>query len=661
MAGAYLNTIDGVVIALYLGVLLVLGIYLQRHASAGLRHYLVGDRSMPWWMLGVSGVMDFWDLAGSMVIVSFLFLLGPQGLFVEFRGGAVLVLAVTMLWTGKWRRRSGCLTSAEWMLFRFGDNRAGRAAQLARVVSGIAITTGLIAYLAKSAGLFLSMFLPLSPAQCAMLLIGTATVYSMFSGFYGVVIIHALQFVIVLAAAAAIIYLCVSQTPNFAALQDMAAQVTGNAEWGATLPAVRVSMPLGYESYEPLLLLAGLYLLRNVLFGMGAGDDPKYFAAKSDIDCAKLSLLWITLIAVRWPTMMAIAVLGIVAVGAALPDPAAVREAVEAVTTAYPTGDWEHVTAQIAANPSTEPLELVAKLQQVLGDDWPTRLQLTTRQGTVNPERVIPAVLLYTIPPGLRSLVIVSLMAAAMAGFGAWINQAAGLFTNDFYLKHLRPAAPVREQIAVTWAFILAIVAAGLAFAYSSDNINDIWSWIIMGLGGGMIFPQLLPLYWRRFNGFGYAAGMIAGLLAAFAQRTAGTLLPPSYAVLNEEWCMLLVISVVSLAASVAGSYLSPPTPTAVLQNFYTLTRPFGLWKPERESLPHATQAKINAENYRDVLALPVALTYQVAIFLAPMLLVVQKWTHATLTFGVALAAFAVLYFAWLAPMERTTPQQPIS
>ena len=48
----------------------------------------------------------------------------------------MLVLAVTMLWAGKWHRRSGCLTAAEWMLFRFGDGPAGQAAQLARAVGG---------------------------------------------------------------------------------------------------------------------------------------------------------------------------------------------------------------------------------------------------------------------------------------------------------------------------------------------------------------------------------------------------------------------------------------------------------------------------------------------------------------------------------------------
>src|SRR5690606_22141559 len=121
----------------------------------GLQEYLIGDRSMSWWMLGVSGVMDFWDLAGSMIIVSFLYLLGPSGLFIEFRGGAVLVLALTMLWTGKWHRRSGCLTGAEWMTFRFGEGFAGRTAQLARALMGIVMTIGLIAYLAKSVGLFM--------------------------------------------------------------------------------------------------------------------------------------------------------------------------------------------------------------------------------------------------------------------------------------------------------------------------------------------------------------------------------------------------------------------------------------------------------------------------------------------------------------------------
>ena len=49
--------------------------------------------------------------AGTMVIVSFLFMLGPRGLFIEFRGGAVLVLvmmssALASTCSSAWMRRA---------------------------------------------------------------------------------------------------------------------------------------------------------------------------------------------------------------------------------------------------------------------------------------------------------------------------------------------------------------------------------------------------------------------------------------------------------------------------------------------------------------------------------------------------------------------------
>ena len=139
----YLNGIDYAIIGLYLAVLVVLGLAAESRASAGLEQYLLGNRSMPWWMLGLSGVMDFWDLAGTMIIVSFLFLLGPRGLVhrISRRGRA-----------GARRRKCSGPASgigaravspaAEWMLFRFGDGPAGQAAQLARAVAGIVLTAG---------------------------------------------------------------------------------------------------------------------------------------------------------------------------------------------------------------------------------------------------------------------------------------------------------------------------------------------------------------------------------------------------------------------------------------------------------------------------------------------------------------------------------------
>ncbi|MFZ1083252.1 MAG: sodium:solute symporter, partial [Candidatus Kryptoniota bacterium] len=88
---------------------------MRKRSSKTIQDYFLGANKLPWWALGISGMSSFTDMAGTMLIVSFLFLLGPRGLYVEFRGGAVLILSFMLVWSGKWHRRSNCMTGAEWM------------------------------------------------------------------------------------------------------------------------------------------------------------------------------------------------------------------------------------------------------------------------------------------------------------------------------------------------------------------------------------------------------------------------------------------------------------------------------------------------------------------------------------------------------------------
>ena len=108
-----LNSLDYTVILVYFGFLVALGLFLRKKASQSLEDYFLGGRRLPWWALGLSGMATWLDVTGTMIITSFLFILGPRGLFIEFRGGAVLIAAVAMLWIGKWHRRSRCITGAE--------------------------------------------------------------------------------------------------------------------------------------------------------------------------------------------------------------------------------------------------------------------------------------------------------------------------------------------------------------------------------------------------------------------------------------------------------------------------------------------------------------------------------------------------------------------
>ncbi|MEO0531906.1 MAG: hypothetical protein AAF266_15230, partial [Planctomycetota bacterium] len=477
--------------------------------------------------------------------------------------------------------------------------------------------------------------------------------YSIFSGFYGLVAIQGLQFICVLVSTIAIVVLAVGAAPPFERLRSMAIEATGNPAWGQLLPGEDFALPAGYAAYEPWLFLATIYLLRNVLFGMGAGDDPKCLAAQRDTDCPKLSLLWVTLIALRWPTMMAFAVLAITVVHADSQSGLNYQAASQAVRMHLPDGDWRTVVASLSAHPSEQPESLRQSLRTTLGEDWHRRLPDLTEQGTLDPERLIPVVLETAVPSGLRGLILVSLLAAATAGLSGWLNQAAGLFANDIYLVWFRPSAGTAEQIATTWSVVLVVVGLGYLLAFSSPTVNDIWSWLQMGLGSGLIVAQLLPLYWRRYNGVGFAAGLAGGLLAATLHRLAMPYLGADTPLLGGEWFLLAVVLLAGLVASIVGTLLSPETDRAVLSHFYLKTLPFGFWSVERSMLPTDQRKELSKCHSRDVTTLPVALLYQVMIFLSPMLAVVGKYSSAALCAAAAAVSLLALWRVYFSQLDE--------
>lgn len=101
----YLGVWDYVIIAAYFLILIGIGSYFRKKAAVSLEEYFLAGRKMPWWALGLSQMTFWFDMTGTMIITSFLFLLGPRGIYIEFRGGAGLVLVFLMLWAGKWHRR----------------------------------------------------------------------------------------------------------------------------------------------------------------------------------------------------------------------------------------------------------------------------------------------------------------------------------------------------------------------------------------------------------------------------------------------------------------------------------------------------------------------------------------------------------------------------
>ena len=640
-----LGPLDYSIISVYFLFLIVLGFVLSRKASASLEHYFLGGRRLPWWALGISGMASHLDMTGTMLIVSFLYMLGPRGLFIEFRGGAVLIMAVILIWGGKWHFRSRCMTGAEWMIYRFGSGIGG---DFARIVTALATITGIVAmlaYLMKGVGLFLSMFLPFSPMACTLIMVGVACLYTMVSGFYGVVYTDLFQSVIILVAVVSITLMAVFAISSYGGeIGDLAEKVTGSSDWLSSVPHWRTTMPAGeeYQPYRLLAMFAFFYLLRNVLMGVTYGADPKYFGAPNERACGKLSFLWVSLIMLRWPMMMGFAVLGLFLVNDLFPDQEVLTQAALLIKQHFgeiPRHLWNERVAAIINAPGSQPQELLAGLQQLLGDDWANKLKLVSFDGAVNPERILPAVLLFRIPMGLRGLLLVALIAASMSTFDSGVNQSAAYFTRDLYQRYWRPRAGNRELMLASYGYILVVVAVGFALAYVATSINDIWDWIIMGLGGGMLVPAMLKFYWWRFNAGGLVIGTLAGLVGAVGQR----LVFPELDARLQFLCLVAI----GLVGSIVGTYLSQPTDAKTLEHFYRTTRPFGVWGPLKRKLAAGVRAAVTREHRRDLLALPFTLGWQITLFVLPMQLVVRNFAAFWPTLAIFLVCLGGMYMFW--------------
>ena len=649
----YLNGFDYGVIVVYFAILVSLGLYLKKKASSSMEDYFLGGRRLPWWALGISGMASFLDITGTMMVISFLYMLGPRGLYIAFRGGAVLVLAVMLLWIGKWHRRSGCMTGAEWMAYRFGEDFWGRAARITKAIAEIIWTIGMITYMGKGIGLFLSMFLPFSPFTCALILLGIATVYTMLSGFYGVVFTDLFQSIIILIAVISISALAVSKIIGHGNLAALAQTVTGNSDWIKSSPTWRVSMPKGYEVFNNLGMFALFYLFRNIFHGMGYGDDPKYFGARNDRECGKLTFLWTWLMAVRWPMMIGFAVLGLFLVQNYFPDQSNLlqaRDLIEQNVGKIQQTRWEQVLADITNNPHNYPEQLTTELQKLLGEDLSTKLPLLSWHGTVNPERILPAVILFYIPPGLRGMLLVALIAASMSTFDSNVNRGTAFFTRDLYQRFFRPRAGQRELIYTSWVFIIVIAAVGLVTGNYVKNINDIWGWITMGLGGATLVSFFLRFYWWRFNGAGFALGMAFGLTGAVAMKILTPGLVESsdfWRILEDDRWQFMLMLPFGLIGSLIGTFMTPPTDPKILENFYKTTRPFGVWGHLRNTLSPEARAAMTREHRNDLIALPFNLGWQVTLFLLPMQLVIQSFKAFKVTLVIFVVCLVGMYIFW--------------
>jgi len=591
------STVDLIIVIIYLLAIVIVGLLVQKKASKDINSYFLGNRKLPWWVLGASGMASNTDIAGTMINTAFIYALGTKGFFIEIRGGVTLIMAFLMVFMGKWNRRSQVMTQAEWMHFRFGTGKEGDFARIISAIAAIVMTVAMVTYFVIGAGKFVGAFLGIEPIYASLLMVVLAMIYTVASGLYGVVWTDVFQGVFIFGVILYITGMAMSTVnlpQEFFVSVPMAdgsftAIKTTLAEWSRIIPPNEMNMPEGstFAIYNLFGIAIMFYLFKVTLEGAsGAGGYmlQRYFAAKSDREAGMLSLFWTCLLAFRWPLIASFAMLGI-------------YHGIE--------------TGSVIADP----------------------------------ELVLPTVIKNYIPAGVKGFLIAGLMAAAMSTFDSTVNAGAAYWVKDLYQAYLRPRASEKDLMFQARLASVGIVLLALLFSLTISNINEIWGWITMGIGAGMFIPQVIRWYWWRFNGYGFAIGTAVGMTAAVLTKAFAGPIP--------EYTSFLIASGSSLAGCILGTLLTPATENTVLENFYRVTRPFGFWSHIRGSLPKAVRLKVNQENRRDIIATFFAVPWQVVLFLTGMMIVMKQWTNVLNLGFLLILLSAGLYWFWFRHLSK--------
>lgn len=302
-----LSVLDQIIVVLYLGVIMAVGFAMKRRASRGMTDYFLGGRQLPWWALAMSGSSSYFDITGTMWIVSMFILMGLKGMWIHWLWGFPIT-AFYLAYMGKWIRRSNVLTGAEWMYTRFGHNRAGDTARLSYTLFAILTIAALLGYGAVGMGKFGAIFLGMSEFKSAALILAITGLYVVAGGFHGIVRVEIIQTIVLSAGA---ITLAVLGYRSF----DPAVFATRvPAGWGGIIPSWRPPELSGTE-FQLYGAFLAVWVAKGLLLCLSGPeqlyDFQRFLAARDARDASKLGALWGLIHTVRWPFAMAIAVMAL--------------------------------------------------------------------------------------------------------------------------------------------------------------------------------------------------------------------------------------------------------------------------------------------------------------------------------------------------------------
>ncbi|MDX1733341.1 MAG: sodium:solute symporter family protein, partial [Halioglobus sp.] len=448
----HLQWIDGAIIAAFIGLSLVVGIYVSRRAGASTQSYFLSGRNMPWWLLGTSMVATTFSTDTPNLVTDIVRTSGVAGNWVWW---AFLLtgMLTTFIYARLWRR-SGVLTDLEFYEIRYSGRAAGFLRGFRALYLGVFFNIMVMASVTLAAIKIGAVMLGLTPLQ-TVLIAGVATaIFSAAGGFIGVVLTDLILFLLSMTGAVAAAVVAVNH-PEVGGLGALLAHPAlegklsvlpdfSNTEMALAVFIIPLAVQwwsVWYPGSEPG---GGGYVAQRML---AARDENNAMAAVLLFQFAHYALR-------PWPWIL-VALASLVV----FPD--------------------------------------LASLQAAFPD---------LQQSVVRHDLAYPAMLTF-LPAGLLGLVLASLISAYMSTMSTQVNWGASYVVNDFYRRFLKPDASERELVRAGRLTTILLMVAACTFALYLENALQAFSILLtVGAGTGLLF--ILRWFWWRINAWSEISAM---------------------------------------------------------------------------------------------------------------------------------------------------------
>ncbi|HYE14806.1 MAG TPA: sodium:solute symporter family protein [Pyrinomonadaceae bacterium] len=586
-----LTLLDWLIIAAYFALSLAVGLYYARRAGRSTEEFFLSDRSMPWWLAGTSMVATTFAADTPLAVTEMVARNGVAGNWLWWSmlaSGMLTVFFFARLW-----RRAEVMTDVEFVELRYSGRPAAFLRGFRALYLGLPINLIIMGWVNLGMAKVLSGTLGLAKWQALALCLGITFFYSILSGFWGVVVTYAVQFVVAMAGSVALAVFAVRAAGGLGALKE---RLAGAVPSGGGGPFGPDAVSLWSDGTEPWMLPAvtlAAYLCVNWWASWYPGSEPggggyvaqRIFSAKDERH-GLLATLWFNVAhyALRpWPWIL-VALCSLVL---------------------YPAGT--------TVNPETGQPDAAFGYVRVMTD---------------------------FLPVGWRGLLLASFAAAYMSTVSTQMNWGSSYLVNDFYRRFVRKGASERHYVLAARAATLLTVLLSVAVTYYMNRITGGWE-LIMSLGAGTGLVYILRWYWWRVNAWSEISAMAAALAVSLGLRYFD-----AFDASAPRGFALTILTTVGATTLVwlAATFATRPEPREKLESFYRLARPAGPgWRPVAGDAGRGGRRESLAPNFLNW-ALGVALVY--SVLFATGEVIFGTWGRAALFTASAAASGALLYWS---------------